>query len=204
MNHYIVSLTGASCSIYGIRLAEELAKLGNQVTIIFSNNGLKVAAYELKKSILNKNFEEIKKILFIEKVQSLILIEDNQNIFAPCASGTNAAKGMIVLPCSMGTLSAISQGLSSNLIQRAADVMLKERKRLIVCTREAPYSLIHLKNMVNLTEAGGIILPCSPGFYLQPESLNDIVNFMVGKVLDVLGIDHNVCPKWKQSNEIPI
>lgn len=198
MKHFIVGLTGASCTIYGVRLVEELVKLDNQVTVIFSNNGLKVAAYELKKAILNKSLNEILPVIFNERYQNKILIEDNQNIFAPCASGTNAADAMVILPCSMGTLSAISQGLSSNLIQRTADVMLKERKKLILCTREAPYSLIHLKNMVGLTEAGGIITPCSPGFYLHPESLDDIINFMVGKVLDILGIAHQVCPKWKQ------
>lgn len=199
MKHYIVGLTGASCSIYGIRLIEELVKLDNQVSVIFSNNGLKVAGYELKKAVLNKSLNEIKQILFAEKFQHKINLEDNQNIFAPCASGTNAADGMIILPCSMGTLAAISQGLSSNLIQRAADVMIKERKKIILCTREAPYSLIHLKNMVSFTEAGGIVTPCSPGFYLHPESIDDLINFMVGKVLDLLGLNHNVCPKWKQT-----
>lgn len=200
MKNYIVGLTGASCSIYGIRLIEELIKLDNQVSVIFSNNGLKVAGYELKKSVLNKSLNEVKQILFAKKLHDKINIEDNQNIFAPCASGTNAADGMVILPCSMGTLAAISQGLSSNLIQRAADVMLKERKKIILCTREAPYSLIHLKNMVSFTEAGGIVTPCSPRFYLHPESIEDLINFMVGKVLDLLGLTHNVCPKWKQAD----
>lgn len=200
MKHFIVGLTGASCSLYGIQLIEELAKLNHQVSVIFTSNGIKVAAYELKKPILNLKNDEIKKELFSEQVQDNIIIEDNQNIFSACASGTNAADGMIILPCSMGTLAAISQGLSTNLIQRTADVMLKERKQLIVCTREAPYSLIHLKNMVSLTEAGAIIIPCSPGFYLYPETIADIINFMVGKVLDTLGIKHTVCPKWKQKD----
>ena len=200
MKHYIVGLTGASCSVYGIRLVEELAKLGHKVSVIFTQNGLRVAAYELKKTIINKNFDEIKKELFTPKSQPQVFIEDNQNIFAACASGTNAADGLIILPCSMGTLAAVSQGLSTNLLQRTADVMIKERKKIILCTREAPYSLIHLKNMVSFTEAGGIIVPCSPGFYMHPESLDDIINFMVGKVLDVLGIAHSVCPKWKQTD----
>lgn len=199
MKRFIVGLTGASCTIYGIRLIEELAKMGHQVTVIFSQNGLKVASYELKKVLAKKSLEQIKNILFESKNHTQITIEDNQNIFAACASGTNAAHAMIVLPCSMGTLAAISVGLSSNLIQRAADVMLKERKKIILCTREAPYSLIHLKNMVSFTEAGGVILPCSPGFYLHPESLDDIINFMVGKTLDALELPHTICPKWKQN-----
>lgn len=199
MKHFVVALTGASCSIYGIRLIEVLAELGNRVTVIFTENGLKVTGYELKKSLLNKSFDEIKGVLFNPKFNSQITIVDNQNIFASCASGTNASDAFVVLPCSMGTLAAISQGLSTNLIQRVGDVMLKERKKIILCTREAPYSLIHLKNMVSFTEAGGVIIPCSPGFYLHPETINDLINFMVGKVLDVLGVVHSVCPKWKQS-----
>lgn len=198
MKHYVVALTGASCSIYGVRLVEALAELGNRVTVIFTDNGLKVTGYELKKSLSHKNFEEIQSALFSPKFKSQITIVDNQNIFASCASGTNASDALVVLPCSMGTLAAISQGLSTNLIQRVGDVMLKERKKIILCTREAPYSLIHLKNMVSFTEAGGVIIPCSPGFYLHPETINDLINFMVGKVLDVLGIAHTVCPKWKQ------
>lgn len=180
----VIGLTGASCSIYGISLINKLVAMNHDVTVIFSDNGLKVAKYELKKNINE---------MFLDKS---IKIEDNKNIFAHCASGTNAPDALVIMPCSMGTLAAIAHGISSTLMHRTADVMLKEKKKMILCTREAPYSLIHLKNMVQIAEAGGVILPCSPGFYLDPKNIDDLINFMVGKVLDVLGLKHDVVPKW--------
>lgn len=199
MRHFIVGLTGASCSIYGIRFVQFLANAGHQVTVIFTENGLRVACYELKKKYPKNNSNEILNTFFtnIENIQ--IKVEDNKNIFAPCASGSNSGEALIIFPCSMGTLGAIASGLSNNLLQRVADVMLKERRQLILCTREAPYSLIHLRNMVSITEAGGVIIPCSPGFYMHPESLDDIINFMVGKVLDTLKVPHQISPRWQET-----
>jgi len=186
----LVGLTGASCSLYGIRLVEELLDLGIETSVVFTDNGYKVAKYELEK---DKQYS--KGDFFKDKD---VLVEDNNNIFASCASGTNKVDALVILPCSMGTLGAISSGLSVGLIQRVADVMLKEKGTLILCPREAPFSEIHLDNMLRVSKAGGIILPCSPGFYLKPNSIDDLVNFMVGKVLDMLNLEHNVCDRWNQ------
>lgn len=192
MKKVMVGLTGASCSLYGVRLVEELVNLGIETSVAFTDNGLKVAKYELQEDAHNLNsnlFQDLN-----------VKIEDNNNIFASCSSGSNRVDALIVLPCSMGTLGAIASGLSVGLIQRVADVMLKEKGSLILCPREAPYSLIHLENMTKVAQAGGTILPCSPGFYLKPNSIDDLVNFMVGKVLDILKLDHKVCNRWNQEN----
>jgi 4-hydroxy-3-polyprenylbenzoate decarboxylase len=116
--------------------------------------------------------------------------------FAPAASGSNPADAMVVCPCTMGTLAAIAQGLSDNLIERAADVIIKERRPLILVPRETPFSLIHLRNMTALAEAGATILPANPGFYHRPPSVEAIVDYVVARVLDHLGIPHRLLPRW--------
>jgi len=116
--------------------------------------------------------------------------------FSPVASGSAAPKQMVVCPCSTGTLAAISQGMSDNLIERAADVVIKERGQLILMVRETPFSTIHLQNMLSLSQQGVTVMPASPGFYHSPESINDLVDFMVGRVLDHLGIDQKIMPRW--------
>ena len=116
--------------------------------------------------------------------------------FSPVASGSAAPKKMIVCPCSTGTLAAISQGMSDNLIERAADVVIKERGQLIILPRETPFSTIHLQNMLTLSQMGVTIMPLAPGFYHQPESINDLIDFMVGRVLDHLAIEQTIMPRW--------
>jgi len=116
--------------------------------------------------------------------------------FAPVASGSNPADAMVVCPCSMGTLAAIAQGLADNLIERAADVMLKESRKLVLVPRETPFSAIHLENMLRLSRAGAIILPPSPGFYQHPKTVEDIVDFVVARILDQLAIPHQLMPRW--------
>jgi 4-hydroxy-3-polyprenylbenzoate decarboxylase len=115
---------------------------------------------------------------------------------APVASGSNDVDAMVVCPCSMGALSAIAQGSSNNLLERAADVMLKERKKLVLVTRETPYSDIHLENMLKLSRMDAVILGANPGFYNQPESVDDIIDFVVAKILDQLGVGHKLQPRW--------
>lgn len=128
--------------------------------------------------------------------ESSVRVASPDDLFDAIASGSHGVDAMVVAPCSMGFVGAIAAGLASNLPERAADVMLKERCPLILVTRETPLSLIHLRNMTSLTEAGAVVLPACPGFYQKPRSLDDAVNFVVGRVLDVLGIEHELFERW--------
>ena len=119
--------------------------------------------------------------------------------FAPAASGSNPADAMVVCPCSMGSLAAMAHGLADNLIERAADVMLKEKRPLILVPRETPFSLIHLRNMTQLAESGATILPANPGFYHRPQSVNEVVDFIVARILDQLNIPHTLLPRWGEN-----
>lgn len=189
MSKYIVGITGASGSIYGIRLIEELLKSGNEVHIIITDSGKQVLNYETDYTVdlLIKHLEEF---------GSNIKIHDIDNLFAATASGSFKTDGMIILPCSMSTVGEIANGMSKNLLGRSADVCLKERRKLIVVPRETPFNTIHLKNMLSLTEAGAVILPAMPGFYHKPETIEDMIDFVVGKVMDTLGIENNLFKKW--------
>jgi len=172
----IVAITGASGSIYAKRLIEKLSDFKSDISdlkIVVSEAGKQVWEYELK---LKPSF----------KFGNLI---ENNNFFSPIASGSANYNAMIIIPCSMGTLGRIANGTSDDLISRAADVMLKERKKLILVTRENPLSLIHINNMKKLTEAGGIIMPASPSFYNNPKSINDLVDTVVFRALDHLGFN---------------
>ena len=124
---------------------------------------------------------------------------DDEEWTSPAASGSNAPGAMVVVPCSMGTLSAISSGASNNLIERAADVMIKERRQLLLVVRETPYSSIHLENMLRLSRLGVVVMPASPGFYNRPQGVDDLVDFMVARILDHLGVDHQLGMRWGAS-----
>lgn len=189
MSKYIVGITGASGSIYGIRLIEELLKSGNEVHIIITDSGKQVLNYETDYTVdlLIKHLKEF---------GSNIKIHDIDNLFAATASGSFKTDGMIILPCSMSTVGEIANGMSKNLLGRSADVCLKERRKLIVVPRETPFNTIHLKNMLSLTEAGAVILPAMPGFYHKPETIEDMIDFVVGKVMDTLEIENNLFKKW--------
>ena len=172
----IIGITGASGSIYAQRLIDKLSQFKSQISdldIIFSQAGQQVWKYELKKE---PNF----------KFGNIV---DNSNLFSSVASGSANYDSMIVIPCSMGTLGRIANGISDDLISRAADVIIKERKKLILVTRENPLSLIHINNMKKVTEAGGIIMPASPSFYSEPKSINDLVDTVVFRALDHLGFN---------------
>lgn len=191
MKKIVVGITGASGSIYAKRLIEELSSKGFLVHVIATDKGKQVFKYELsldlKQWIQELNYPNLK-------------LEDNQNLFAGVASGSHGFDAVIVMPCSMGTLAEISHGLSRNLLCRAADVALKEGRNLIIVPRETPFNTIHLENMCRLSKVGATIIPAMPGFYHHPQTLEDLVNFVVGKVLSYLNIDHNLFKTWEDTN----
>lgn len=189
MSKYIVAITGASGSIYGIRIAEELLKRNCDICLLVSDYGREVLKHETGFDIDNlihhlKNFGD-----------NLVTYGIN-DLFAPIASGSYEVDGMIIAPCSMATLSSIAHGMSKNLIERAADVCIKEKRKLIVVPRETPLSTIHLKNMLELSEIGVLIMPAMPAFYNKPKSIDDLVYFIVGRVLDNLNIKNDLYKKW--------
>lgn len=196
MKKIVVGITGASGSVYGKRLVEVLAEKGFKLSVIATDKGKQVFNYELSLEIdsfvkeLNEKYKNIK-------------LEDNNNLFAGVASGSHGFDAVIIVPCSMGTLAEISYGLSRNLLSRAADVALKENKKLILVPRETPLNTIHLENMYRLSKVGATIIPAMPGFYNHPESIDDLVNFQVGKILNYLNIDNNLFERWEdKTNEI--
>lgn len=192
-----IAITGASGSAYALRLLECLVAANYQIYLLCSSAGRVVLDTEL-------NFKlpvspDAASDLLIKKFQAQakqIIVFGKEQWFSPVASGSAAPKQMVVCPCSTGTLAAISQGMSDNLIERAADVVIKERGQLILMVRETPFSTIHLTNMLSLSQQGVTIMPAAPGFYHQPESINDLVDFMVGRVLDHLGIEQKIMPRW--------
>lgn len=186
---YIVGITGASGSIYGVRLVEELIKMGNEVTLVFTDYGKKVLQYELDQSI-ESILQEYK------GYAGNISIYDNNDLFAPIASGSYPLDGMAILPCSMTTLAKSANGISDNLLNRAADVCLKEKRKLIIVPRETPLNAIHLKNMLKLNEAGAVILPAMPSFYHKPKTMEDMVDSIVGRVLKSLEICNKLYTEW--------
>ena len=191
MKKIVVGITGASGSIYAKRLIEELASKGYLVHVIATDKGKQVFKYELSLDL---------KQWIRELNQPTVKLEDNQNLFAGVASGSHGFDAVIVMPCSMGTLAEISHGLSRNLLCRAADVALKEGRKLIIVPRETPFNTIHLENMCHLSKVGATIIPAMPGFYHHPQTLEDLFNFVVGKVLSYLNINHNLFKKWEDTN----
>jgi 4-hydroxy-3-polyprenylbenzoate decarboxylase len=181
---FIVGISGASGSIYGVRLLEMLQQLPHvQTHLVVTEAGHLNLQHEL--GISKKDVE-----LLADIVHSV------RNIGASIASGSFLVDGMVVAPCSMRTLAATANGLSDNLITRAADVMLKERRRLILMVRESPLNLAHLRNMVSVTEMGGIIYPPTPSFYQRPDSIDAIVNYSVSRVIDLLGLSQPNTKRW--------
>ena len=193
MARYIIGITGASGSIYAVRVIEELLRGGHEVHVVLTQNGEKVLSYELERDF-EKVFSEFK------QCGGKMIIHDIENLFAPIASGSFKVDGMAIVPCSMSTLGEIANGVSKNLLGRAADVCIKEGRNLIIVPRETPLNPIHLKNMLTLSEIGINILPAMPGFYQRPKTIDDIINFVVGRVLSGLGIENNLYLKWGNDN----
>lgn len=193
-------MTGASGAQYGLRLLEQLLALHCKVYLLLSRPALLVINTEtdLKVPARASEIELYFSSLFAAQEGQLKVFEREQWM-APIASGSAVADATVVCPCTTGTLSAIACGSSRNLIERAADVALKERKKLILVVRETPFSEIHLENMLKLTRMGAVIMPANPGFYFRPQSINDLVDFMVARVLDHLDLPHQVQPRWGET-----
>lgn len=197
MKRITLALTGASGMAYGLRLLACLLAAGCRVDLLVSQAARIVARQELDLTLPSGSGELARFLRQHLSIQSGELnVYGREEWFAPAASGSNPADAMVVCPCTMGTLAAIAQGLSDNLIERAADVIIKERRPLVLVPRETPFSLIHLRNMTALAEAGATILPANPGFYHRPQSVEAVVDYVIARVLDHLGIAHALLPRW--------
>ena len=195
-----LALTGASGMPYGVRLLECLLKAGARVYLLYSQAAQIVAKQEMDLNLPGRAREV--QTLFAQRFAAKpdqLSVFGRDEWFAPVASGSNPGDAMVICPCSMGTLASVACGLADNLIERAADVMLKERRTLILVPRETPFSTIHLENMLRLAQAGAIVLPANPGFYHHPRTVDDLVDFVVARVLDRLHVAHALLPRWGQS-----
>jgi 4-hydroxy-3-polyprenylbenzoate decarboxylase len=188
--------------LYGLRLLELLLAGGHRVYLLYSQAAQIVAHQELQLVLPSRPREAEQ--LFRERfnaAEGQLRVFGREEWFAPVASGSNPPDAMVVCPCTMGTLAAIAAGLSQRLIERAADVTLKENRKLILVPRETPFSAIHLENMLRLARNGAVILPANPGFYNQPATVQDIVDFIVARILDHLGVSHSLAPRWGEDNQ---
>ncbi len=192
-----LAITGASGAQYGLRLLACLLEQGCEVALMISRAAEVVintetectfpADFAAQQAWVNENFGHY---------AGKVILYSREDWFCPAASGSSAPAQMVICPASGGTLSALAYGSSNNLIERAGDVALKERRQLIVVPREAPYSQVHLENMLKLTQMGAVVIPASPGFYQKPQSINDLIDFVVARILDQLGLAQNLLPKW--------
>ena len=199
-----LALTGASGMPYGVRVLECLLKAGIRVYLLYSQAAQIVAKQEMNLALPGR-VREVQDF-FAQKFAAAdgqLRVFGREEWFAPVASGSNPADAMVICPCSMGTLAAVACGSADNLIERAADVMLKEQRQLILVPRETPFSAIHLENMLRLSRAGAVILPANPGFYHHPVRLEDLVDFVVARVLDLLRVEHQLQPRWGDEQPEP-
>jgi 4-hydroxy-3-polyprenylbenzoate decarboxylase len=190
---------------YGLRLVDVLLKADARVYLVYSQAAQLVAKQELDFTLPSRasDAQTILSQRFAAAPEQLRVF-GRDDWMAPVASGSNPGDAMAICPCTMGTLGAVAAGLSDSLIERAADVMLKERRKLVLVPRETPLSAIHLENMLTLTRAGAVILPANPGYYYQPRKVEDLVDFVVARVLDQLGIPHTLIPRWGESPGEPV
>ena len=196
MKRLIVGITGASAGIYGVRLLEVLTQHEDiEVHLTISASGARALSEELQLEVDLDNFE-LESLIGVSSHR--VVYHHESDIAASIASGSFRTEGMIVVPCSMGSLAAIANGISRNLIQRAADVCIKERRKLVLVPRETPLSSIHLENMLKLSRMGVCVLPAMPGFYHFPKDVDDLLNFVVTKILDQFGIDTKLIQRWKE------
>ena len=198
MKRIIVGLTGASGTVYGIRLVEVLADQTNfEVHLTISPAGARSLLEEVGIDVDIDNFELSD---LIGRDADNVIYHSPSDIGASIASGSFRAEGMVIIPCSMGTVASVAMGLSRNLLQRSADVCMKERRKLVLVVRETPFSTIHLENMLKLSKNGVTILPAMPAFYHFPDTIDDQINFVVSKTLDQFGIEAGLIRRWKEKN----
>jgi 4-hydroxy-3-polyprenylbenzoate decarboxylase len=181
----VVAITGASGVIYGVRLLEALKEAGKRTALLVTEPAQIIIDYEL-----NISFEELEKLAY--------RVYDSKDLTAAINSGSCRFESMVIVPATMKTVAAISQGYASNAVTRTADVALKEHRQLVIVPRETPLRQVHLENMLKLSREGAIILPAMPAFYHQPDGIGDLVDFVVGKILDVLHIDHHLYQRWRE------
>lgn len=193
----VLAITGASGAAYGVRLLRVLLRAGRTVHVTISPAAVRVAELELDLSIDLDNFDASR--LIDNEPSGSLVYHHYQDYAASIASGSFRTAGMVICPCSMGTLAAVANGLSTNLIHRAADVHLKERRKLLVVPRETPLGTIQLDNMHKLSAAGAVVMPAAPGFYHRPQSIDDLVDFMVARICDQLGAEVDLTPRWGES-----
>ncbi|MGE5808386.1 MAG: UbiX family flavin prenyltransferase [Nitrospirota bacterium] len=197
MSTFTVAISGASGAPYALRLLQALTKGGHSIYLTISGDGLSILNDEtgmmLKGSETDIQYALEKNL---EAKEGQITYFDEDNMYAPIASGSVKVDAMVVIPCSMKALASIAHGFASNLIERAADVMLKEKRKLIIVPRETPLSVIHLRNMLSLAEAGCQVIPAMPAFYHHPKRVSDMVDFIAGRVLDSLGVENDLSPRW--------
>jgi 4-hydroxy-3-polyprenylbenzoate decarboxylase len=192
-----IAITGASGAVYATRTVAALLERGVHIELIVSDYGRRLLRDELGEQAAMDRFVPFLTEKYGAGVSAgSMTVHSNRDLGAAIASGSHGCGGMAIVPCSMKTLAAVAHGLSRNLIERAADVMLKEKRRLVIVPRETPMSLPQLRNMVLCAEAGAMILPAMPGFYQQPKTLDDLADFMAGKILSALGFEHNLYPAW--------
>ncbi len=196
MKPYVVGVTGASGAIYGIRFVQILAELGYDMALVISDAGRLVIQEELRVSLSSLTDKKAFSSLFEASVLGRVTLYSHKDLTAPIASGSYPTQGMVVIPASTGTFGHLAAGTSVNLIHRAGECTIKEGRRLVIVPREAPLSSIHLENLLKLARLGVRVIPASPGFYSGAETIQDLVDFVVGKVLDSLEISHAVYPRW--------
>ena len=204
MANYVVGISGGSGAPYTRRVIEGLVEAGHDAKIVVTDAGRRVFEIELGIALTGDPADDTRILtdnLDLGSGSGSIELFDQRNVAATIASGSYECEGMVVVPCSMGTLARIAAGISSNLLERAADAALKERRRLILVPRETPLSLIHLRNMTAVTEAGAIVMPAMPGFYHLPESVNELVDMIAGRVLDGLGVNSTFLRRWQGTGD---
>ncbi len=189
----VFAITGASGAPYAVRLLEQLLAARRPVQLIVSSHGLRLLRTETELT----SVDDLRQAVGAGPWDRYVTAYDDADRGAAPASGSALNAGMVICPCSMGTLSAVSVGASRSLVERAADVALKERRPLVLVTRETPLSAIHLENMLRLTRAGAVVMPAAPGFYHRPQRVDDLVDFIVARVLDHLGVPHGLVKRWQ-------
>jgi 4-hydroxy-3-polyprenylbenzoate decarboxylase len=193
-----MAFTGASGAPYGVRLLEVLLRAGRTIHLVLSPAAVQVIQQEMDRTVRLERFAlaDLLGDSAALAAAGQVLYHDYRDFRSGIASGSFLTAGMVICPCSMGTAAAVAHGLSQNLIHRAADVHLKERRKLILVPRETPLGLVQLRNLTACAEAGAVVLPAMPGFYTKPQSLEDVVDFVVGRICDQLGVEHDLFRRW--------